>query len=55
MVVGVPVVSIPRLTSGAATAIQSTQNSAIQKTDPVTTKAESPVATLAGQVDYSRQ
>jgi hypothetical protein len=52
---GVPTVKIPRLATGAATAVQATQNSAIQETDPTTAAMSSPVATIAGQVDYSQQ
>jgi len=52
---GVPVISgIPRLTGGAAVAIQASQNSAVQETDPATASVTYPVGMLAGQVDMSR-
>ena len=50
-----PVVSIPRLSGGAGVAVQASQNNAIQETDPTTTSNSSPVSTVAGQVDMSRQ
>jgi hypothetical protein len=50
-----PVVSIPRLSAGGAVAVQASQNAAIQETDPTTAAASSPVSTVAGQVDLSRQ
>lgn len=52
---GVPVLTLPRLTTGAAMAVQTSQNAAIQETDPAAAMVSSPVATIAGQVDYSRQ
>jgi hypothetical protein len=52
---GVPVVSLPRLATGAALAVQSAQNAAVQETDPTTGSATSPLATIAGQVDMSGQ
>ena len=52
---GVPVISgIPRLTGGAAVAIQASQNSTVQETDPATTSVSYPLGMLAGQVDMSR-
>jgi len=54
---GVPVIRpIPRLTGGSTTAIQSADNAAVSETDPTTAfTATSPVGTIAGQVDMSRQ
>jgi hypothetical protein len=49
------VVQAPRFTSGATAAIQATENSAVSETDPVTALAESPIGTIAGQVDPSYQ
>ncbi|HWH14244.1 MAG TPA: phage major capsid protein [Miltoncostaeaceae bacterium] len=46
---------IPRGTTGAATAIQASENAAIQETDPAVTDLTIPVRTIAGQVDASRQ
>jgi hypothetical protein len=50
-----PVVTVPRISAGAGVAVQSSQNLAVQETDPTTTAATSPVSTVAGQVDLSRQ
>src|SRR5262249_38672517 len=36
-------------------AVQSSQNSAVQETDPTTTAITSPVSSISGQVDMSRQ
>jgi hypothetical protein len=49
-----PVVSIPRLSGGSGVAVQSAQGAGVQETDPTTTMS-SPVSTVAGQVDLSRQ
>lgn len=46
---------IPRLTTGTATAIQASENAAVQETDPAETDLTIPVRTIAGQVDTSRQ
>lgn len=46
---------IPRGTTGAATAVQATENSAVQSTDEVWANVTVPVATIAGQQDVSRQ
>jgi hypothetical protein len=46
---------IPRLTTGAAVAVQTAQNAAVTEVDPVTTSTAPPVGTVAGQVDMSRQ
>jgi len=51
----VPVVSIPRLTGGAAVAVQASENAAVSEVDPTSSSASSPMSTLAGQVDMSRQ
>jgi hypothetical protein len=53
---GVLVLSgIPRLSGGAGAAIQASQNSGVQETDPTTSTSAPPVGTIAGQVDLSRQ
>lgn len=46
---------IPRGTTGASVAVQATQNSAASSTDQAWTDLTIPVATVAGQVDVSRQ
>jgi len=46
---------IPRGTTGAATAIQATQNSNVQSTDQVWADVQINVQTIAGQQDVSRQ
>jgi HK97 family phage major capsid protein len=46
---------IPKGTTGAATAIQATENSNVQSTDEVWTNVTVNVATIAGQQDVSRQ
>lgn len=46
---------IPRGTTGAATAVQATENSAVQSTDEVWANVTVNVATIAGQQDVSRQ
>lgn len=46
---------IPRGTTGAATAVQTTQNTAVQNTDIVNADLTIPVITVAGQQDVSRQ
>jgi hypothetical protein len=51
----VPVISIPRLSGGAGVAVQASQNVGVQETDPTTTSNSSPVSSVAGQVDLSRQ
>lgn len=52
---GTDSVSVPRLTTGSAVAVQSADNSAVQETDPVDTGVTAPVRTLAGQVDAAIQ
>jgi HK97 family phage major capsid protein len=47
--------TIPKVSTGSAAAVQATQNSAIQETDPVTAELTLPVATIAGMVDLSTQ
>jgi HK97 family phage major capsid protein len=47
--------TVPRGTTGAATAVQATQNSSVQSTDEAVTDLVIPVVTAAGQQDLSRQ
>jgi hypothetical protein len=46
---------VPRIETGAATAVQTAENAAVQETDPDLAIASSRVAYIAGQVDASRQ
>jgi HK97 family phage major capsid protein len=46
---------IPRGTTGASTAIQATENTAVSSTDEVLANLTVPVVTIAGQQDVSRQ
>lgn len=46
---------IPRGTTGAATAVQATQNTSVQNTDQVWADVQVNVQTIAGQQDISRQ
>jgi HK97 family phage major capsid protein len=46
---------LPRLATGAATAIQTADNAAVNETDPTTNSISAGVKTIAGQVDMSRQ
>lgn len=46
---------VPRLSGGAALAVQTSESAAVQETDPTSVLAESPVASIFGQVDISRQ
>ncbi len=48
-------VTIPRITTGATTAIQATENSNVSETDPATGGATGAVKTIAGLVDVSQQ
>jgi HK97 family phage major capsid protein len=48
-------ISLPKLSGGAATAIQASENAGIQETDPTTTSVTANVRTIAGQVDISTQ
>ncbi|MCX4422514.1 phage major capsid protein [Streptomyces mirabilis] len=45
---GVDIVNIPKVSGGTATAVQSTQNTAVQNTDMTTTSIASSVFTVAG-------
>jgi len=47
--------TVPRGTTGAATAIQATENTSVQSTDEVWANVSIPVVTIAGQQDVSRQ
>lgn len=49
------VFQIPRGTTGAATAIQATENASVQSTDEVWANLTLNIATIAGQQDVSRQ
>jgi len=44
-----------RYVGGGATALQATENSGVQETDPTTTSVTGAVQTIAGQIDLSRQ
>jgi HK97 family phage major capsid protein len=48
-------ISLPKLSGGAATAIQASENAAVQETDPTTTSVTANVRTIAGMVDMSTQ
>lgn len=48
-------VSLPKLSGGAAVAIQASENAAVQETDPTTTSVTANTRTIAGQVDISTQ
>jgi HK97 family phage major capsid protein len=52
---GTNAISLPKLSGGAATAIQASENAAIQETDPTTTSVTANVRTIAGMVDMSTQ
>ncbi len=52
---GVPTLKIAAVASGPAVAVQSAENAAVQETDLVTASRSTPVATVAGQQDLSRQ
>lgn len=47
--------TIPKVTGGATTALQTTQNTTVSETDPVTAEITLTVRTIAGMVDLSRQ
>jgi HK97 family phage major capsid protein len=49
------VLHFPRLSGGSAVAVQTADNAAVQETDPTTGDYSVTVATIAGQVDLSRQ
>jgi HK97 family phage major capsid protein len=55
LVPGTNSVTLPRLATGAATAIQTADNAAVQETDPTTNSVTATLKTIAGQVDLSRQ
>jgi HK97 family phage major capsid protein len=48
-------INIPKVLTGTAAAVQSTQNSAVQNTDMTTTSISSPVITIAGGQTMSMQ
>lgn len=48
-------INLPKLSGGGATAVQSSENSGVQETDPTTTSVTAAVQTIAGQIDMSRQ
>lgn len=52
---GTDSISIPRITTGTATAIQTADNGAVSETDMVTNSATGPVRTIAGQQDIALQ
>jgi len=52
---GVSSVNIPKVTSGTATAVQSTQNTTVSAVDPTTSALSSGITTIAGKVVTSLQ
>lgn len=52
---GVAQVNVPKITTGASTAIQPGQGGAVSSTDEVTAAATSAVVTIAGELDVSQQ
>jgi len=52
---GTDSINIPRLATGAAVAVQSADNAAVQETDPTDALLTVPVRTIAGQVDVAIQ
>ena len=52
---GTDVINLPKINTGSAVAVQTTQNSAVQQTDITTTSASSPVVTIAGGQTLSLQ
>ncbi|MFE9864895.1 phage major capsid protein [Streptomyces sp. NPDC005506] len=52
---GTDVINIPKVATGTATAVQGTQNTAIQQTDLTTTSISAPVVTVAGGQTVSLQ
>jgi len=48
-------INLPKLSGGGATAVQATENSGVQETDPTTTSVTAAYQTIAGQIDLSRQ
>jgi hypothetical protein len=55
LIPGTMVYHFPKLSGGAATAIQTADNAAVQETDPTSADYSVSVKTIAGQVDISRQ
>jgi HK97 family phage major capsid protein len=52
---GTDSINLPRVSTGAAVAIQTADNAAVQETDVTTGSLSIPVVTIAGQQDVSRQ
>jgi HK97 family phage major capsid protein len=52
---GTDSINIPRITTGAAVAIQASDNANVQETDMVTATVTAPVRTIAGQQDVAMQ
>lgn len=52
---GTDSISVPRITTGSAVAVQATENNTIQETDLVTDSVSSDVTTIAGMEDVSVQ
>lgn len=52
---GTDSISVPRITTGTATAAQTADNAAVQETDLVTNSATGAVRTIAGQQDIALQ
>jgi len=52
---GTDTIKLPRLATGAATAIQTADNAAVNETDPTTNEVSVGIKTIAGMVDMSRQ
>lgn len=52
---GTDVINLPKINTGSAVAVQTTQNSAVQQTDITTTSVGSPVVTIAGGQTLSLQ
>jgi HK97 family phage major capsid protein len=48
-------IEVPRIATGATVAVQASENAAVSETDPTTAMASSNLATIAGDVDMSRQ
>ncbi len=48
-------INLPKLSGGGATAVQASENSGVQETDPTTTSVTAAYQTIAGQIDLSRQ
>lgn len=52
---GTDSINVPKVTTGTATAVQATQNTAVQQTDLATAAVSSPVITIAGGQTLSLQ